>query len=892
MSDWYKKSTKEILEELNSSQLGLSQKEAKLRLEKYGPNRLPEAKKDGYFLIFLRQFQSPLIYILFSASFIVLILNEVVDSLIIFAVLIFNAIVGTIQEGRAQNALLALKRLSETNAVVIREGREIIIPDTEITVGDIIFIKEGDIIPADARIIASNNLRVDEAMLTGESKPVYKFADVLRENNLPPADQKNTVFKGSRVVSGNGKAVVVAIGLETEIGKISKKVLTIDTEIPLKTDIRRLSKLIIIVVFFIAIVVFSAGVFAGNSAKEMFVMVVSLAVSVIPEGLPIVLTLILATGVWRMSKQNVLVKKLQAVEALGQAKVIAVDKTGTLTKNEMVIQKVYINGKVFEIGGIGYESKGDIRFEDNLVEPLNHPELLFAAKIAAFCGNAKVIFDRETETWQLTGDPTEAALLVFGEKVGFNKEKLEEEFPLVAEIPFDHLAKYHITVHKQKNHFILSVVGAPEEIITLSHKIWRDGKEQLLNKEEIEHLELILRNFLEDGFRVLAFASREFSGEFSLESNIGDLTFGGFFAMKDALRPEVKESVRQAQKAGIRVVMITGDHKITAQAIAKEAGIWREGDRIISGSEIDKLPEEELVLKLENTSVFARVTPDHKLKIIQAYRRRGEIIAMTGDGVNDAPSLVAADLGVAMGKIGTEVAKEAADLVLLDDNFGNIVSAIEEGRSIYKTIQKVILYLFSTSLGEVLTILGAFFSGYPLPILPSQIIWLNFVTDGFLDVALAMEPKEKNSLKENFRRQKYLIDKTMVLRIILMGTVMMIGTLYLLKQFYQQETDPRKIWTISLTTLAAFQWFNAWNCRSEKKSLFKMEIFENKFLVGATIIIIFLQLLAIYNPMMQKILRTTSLTFFDWIFIIIFASLIVLAEETRKYFHRKFFSKE
>lgn len=887
MNSWYRKSVKNVFEELNSSETGLSYEEAKLRLQKYGLNKLPEAKRDSYFLIFLRQFQSPLIYILFGASLIVLILGQITDSLIIFAVLIFNAVVGTIQEGRAQNTLLALKKLSETDAIVIREGKEIIIPDTEITIGDVIFIKEGDIVPADARVISSNNLKIDEAILTGESNPVYKFADALEEDNLPLAEQKNVVFKGSRVVSGSGKAIVVAVGLETEIGKISKKVMVIDTEIPLRADIRRLSKLIIIVVFFVAALVFGVGVYFGNSAKEMFALVVSLAVSVIPEGLPIVLTLILATGVWRMSKQNVLVKKLQAVEALGQAKIIAVDKTGTLTKNELVIQKVYVNGKIFDVGGIGYEPKGDIKFEDNLIEPLNHPELLFAAKVAAFCGQAKIIFNEETKEWRVFGDPTEAALLVFGEKVGFNKEKLEKESPLIAEIPFDYLKKYHLTVHRKNNHLFLVAVGAPEEIIKLSSSLWLNGKKCLLEKEEVNKLELSFRNFLEDGFRVLAFATKEFVEEISFEDSIKNLTFGGFFAMKDALRPGVKESVRQTEAAGIKVVMITGDHKITAQAIAKEAGIWKEGDKIISGSEIDKLSEEELASKLENASVFARVTPEHKLKIIQAYRRRGEIIAMTGDGVNDAPSLVAADLGVAMGKIGSEVAKEAADLVLLDDNFGNIVQAVEEGRSIYKTIKKVMLYLFSTSLGEILTILGAFFSGYPLPILPSQVIWLNFVTDGFLDVALAMEPKEKGVLKQKFKRHKYLIDKTMFLRMILMGTVMTIGTLYLLGRFYEQQVDFRKIWTISLTTLAVFQWFNAWNCRSEEKSLFRMRILDNKFLAGATIIVVFLQLLAIYHPIMQKILQTTSLTFAEWGAIIPIAFLIVLVEEARKYLYRK-----
>src|SRR3989338_2326352 len=704
------------------------------------------------------------------------------------------------------------------------------------------------------------------------------------------------IFKGTYILAGNGKAIVVATGSETVIGKISKEMAEIDTEIPLKTNIRHLSRLIIITVASISALLFLLGIISGKSVKEMFTTVVSLSVSIIPEGLPIVMTLVLATGVWRMSKRNALVKKLQAVEALGQAQIIAVDKTGTITKNEMVIQKVYVDGKFFEVGGVGYEPEGEIQLDGNVIDSVNHPELLFAGRIAAFCTNARVLFSEEEKIWRVAGDPTEAAMLVFSSKLGFHKDDLERESPLVGEIPFDYKLKYHATIHQLDGQKFLAVVGAPEVILGLSQKVWRGGKSYHLSKEEKQKLESIFLSMSREGLRVVALAAAFGEPRLRRESRdalemlapeeIKSLTFVGFFGMKDALRPEVRDAMQKAISAGIRVVMITGDHKVTAQAIAKEAGIYRAGDTILTGQDIDAFSDAELSEKFVKTSVFARVTPEHKLRIIKAYKARGEIVAMTGDGVNDAPSLVAADLGVAMGKIGTEVAKEASDIVLLDDNFGSIVSAVEEGRSIYKTIKKVILYLFAGSWGQTLTIIGSLFLGFPLPLLPAQIIWLNFVTDGFLDVALAMEPKEEGLLRGNFERpKKYLIDKLMVKRVIFMAIPMMLGALFIFEGYF--KSDMTKAWTMTLTTLAMFHWFNAWNCRHESKSIFQMNPFSNKFLVGATLIIISLQLLVIYNPLMQKFLRTMPLELSEWLIIIPIAASIVLVEEIRKFFYRR-----
>ena len=883
---WHSKILPEIFQVLHSREHGLTREEATERLERYGFNRLPEGKVDSLFIIFLRQFQSPLIYILLLATMVVFIMGEILDGSIIFIVLLFNAIIGTIQEGRAQNTLLALKKFVETKATVFRDGKELIIHDKEVVPGDIIILQEGEKVPADARIITATNLKIDEAALTGESNPVHKISDILEKIDLPIAEQKNIIFKGTHILAGNGKAIVVATGIETVIGKISKEIEVIDTEIPLKANIRYLSRLIVITVASISALLFLLGIVSGKSIKEMFITVVSLSVSIIPEGLPIVTTLVLATGVWKMSKRNVLVKKLQAVESLGQTRIIALDKTGTITKNEMVIQRVYVDRKFFEVGGIGYEPKGEIQLNGNIINTVNHPELLFAGKIATFCANARIMFSEAEKVWRVAGDPTEAAMLVLGEKLGFHKDDLERESSLVREIPFDYKFKYHATIHQLNGQKFLSVVGAPEVILNLSQKIWRNGKSYQLSDKEKQELESVFFSMSQEGLRVVALAETQDVSEVLTLKEIKSLTFVGFFGMKDALRFEVADAIQKAVSAGIRVVMITGDHKITAQAIAKEAGIYQDGDDIFTGQDIDDFSDAELSEKLVKTSIFARVTPEHKLRIIKAYKARGEIVAMTGDGVNDAPSLVAADLGVAMGKIGTEVAKEASDIVLLDDNFGSIISAVEEGRNIYKTIKKVILYLFSTSWGEALTITCALFLGYPLPLLPAHIIWLNFVTDGFLDVALAMEPNEEGLLRGNFERpKKYLIDKLMIQRMFLMALPMMIGTLFIFKGYF--ETDITKAWTISLTTLAVFQWFNAWNCRHESKSIFQMNPFANKFLVGATLITISLQLLVIYNPLMQKFLRTAPLELSEWLIIIPIAASIIFVEEIRKFFYRK-----
>ncbi len=881
---WYSQTTHRVLDQLHSGELGLRAAEAARRLRENGKNVLPEKKPDSLARIFFRQFQSPLIYVLMGASAAVFIMGETVDAIIIFVVLIFNAIIGSIQEGRAQNTLKALEHLVETKAIVIRDEKEMIIPDSDVVVGDIIVLQEGGKVPADARIISLHGLRVDESMLTGESVPVSKIDDVLPGKARPAPEQTNMVFKGTNVVGGSGRAVVVATGLATVIGGIAEKLSSIVTEVPLKANIRHLSRAIILVVVVVGTGLFFFGLSEGYSARVMFSTVVSLAVSVIPEGLPIVLTLVLATGVWRMSKRNALVKELQAVEALGQAKVIAVDKTGTITRNELIVTEVWTDGKLYTIGGVGYEPKGDVWQEGNIVDPAGDEALLLAGKVATFCASAHALYSEEESRWEVSGDPTEAALAVFGEKMGFHKETLERIALPAGEIPFDHKLKYHGTLHQVDGKYFLTAVGAPEEILRHSHYLSHGHRRELEHKDR-EEIERLVNEMTAKGLRVLACAIDSDAPESLNVEHVKKLTFVGLFAMKDALREEVPDAMRRAGEAGIRVVMITGDHVLTARAIAKEAGIYHQGDEVLTGAEIDEASDSELADRLARVSVFARVSPDHKLRIVNAYKKRGEVIAMTGDGVNDAPSLVAADLGVSMGRVGTEVAKEASDIVLLDDNFGSIVSAVEEGRAIYHSIRRVILYLFSTSAGEALTLIGALILGFPLPLLAAQIIWLNLVTDGFLDVALAMEPKEEGLLTRAFvKPKKYLVDAAMFRRIVLVAIVMMMGTLWMFKDYVGD--DMTHAWTIALTTLAVFQWFNAWNCRSDEKSIFQMNPFSNLYLIGATAIVITLQVLAVYTEPLQSILRTEPITLEEWGMILLVASSIIVTEEVRKLFVR------
>ncbi len=888
--NWHTQTVKETLTTLHATDSGLSEIEAQERIKIYGLNKLPEGKKSSLFVIFLRQFQSPIIYVLMAAAVLVFLMGDFVDAMVVFFVLIFNAVTGTVQEGRAQLTLEALKKYAGTSAVAIRDGSERIMSSEDIVCGDIIILQEGEKVSADGRVIESNNLQIDEASLTGESTPIHKNIETLSKQSLTVADQQNMVFKGTYVTSGSGKMVVVATGINTEIGKIAKEISQIDTDIPLKQDVARLSKLILFVVFIISIVLFILGIAAQMPLRSIFVTVVSLAISVIPEGLPIVMTLILAKGVWDMSKRNVLVKRLQAVEALGQTQIIAVDKTGTLTKNEMIVTHSYFGDKFYRVNGTGYKPEGTILLDDKAIDPEKNVGLRLMGRCAALSSGARISWNTSENTWKVMGDPTEAALLVFAKKTQQVKEELEKKYPKILELPFEYKTKFHAVANKIESSTTLTVMGAAEKILAMSSSVWTESGTVELDKNYKKNIESAIEKLAKEGLRVVATGIINNYNENNNWQDKKNLMFVGLYGIQDALRLEVEPAMRAVKEAGMKVIMITGDHKLTAEAIALQAGIFQKGDSIISGEEINNLTEEELSKQLLSVSVFVRVTPEHKLKIVRAYKKLGMIVAMTGDGVNDAPSLVAADLGVAMGKIGTEVAKEASDLILLDDNFGSIVAAVEEGRNIYRTIQKALLFLFSTAAGEILIISSSLIigivAGMPLPLLPAQILWVNLVGDGILGIFLAYEPKEPGLLKNKYKKvSKYIIDLSTVKRLIPMSLIMSVGTVGVF--MFNYESNYAKALAMSFTTLAMFQWFNAWNCKSEINSLFNRKSFENTAMTYTTLVVMLLHVFVLYTPFMQKIFRTVPLEIKDWLVIIPVAGTIILAEEIRKFWHRK-----
>lgn len=892
----YRLSKEQIIEHYKTNEeAGLSQKEAQARLKKYGLNELPEKPQEKWFTVFLRQFQSPLIYILLIAAIIIFFIGpDSLDAFIISSVIFFNAIIGTIQEGRTRSILYSLKRFITTESVVIRDDKKEIVIDKKLVPGDIIILQSGERVAADARIVESYNLCVDEAVLTGESANVRKYADLI-DHDVPLAEQHNMVFKGTYVLSGSGKAVVVATGLKTEIGKIHQTVEEIQTPMPLKKELYRVSHWILLFILLICIILFFAGLITGRPMRELLVMLTALFICVVPEGLPVVLTLVLVAGVYRMAKQRVLVKHMQAVEALGRTDVIVVDKTGTLTRNEMMVSHVFADNRVCTVSGEGYKPEGSLFCEEKKVEFLaDNSTLMHMGKAALLLNNSEVSLSSDTGTFVVVGEPTEAALAIFARKLGLTEGELEEKYEKLYEIPFDSRLKYHVGFYRTNNTVISFLTGAPETIMDRSESVGDDAKN-------------VLNSFLEEGLRVVAFGMKVLkydqmpSNDESNEKQFHffehlirkDIHFLGFCAIQDAIRPEVRSVIEQARSAGLKIVMATGDHKKTALYVAKSVGIFRPGDEIVNGREFEQASNHLLAKKLYNVTVYSRVSPKDKLRIIKQFRRHGDIVAMTGDGINDAPALVAADLGIAMGRIGSEIAKEAADIILLDDSFVHIIDAVKQGRHIFYTLRRVILYFFATNMGEILIVLFAlgstfFMKPLPLPITAAQILWLNLVTDGFLDVALSMEPMEEDLLAQSWLSQKLsLVDKNTILKMFYMAIPMAIGSLLLFNHYYPTNLNHAR--TMTLITMAIFQWFNAWNCRSERYSIFQLGFFANKWLILATLFVLFLQFFMVYSPIMQAIFKTVPLSFTDWTVIFVVASSVIVLDEVRKWFVRRLY---
>ncbi len=857
-----------------STDEGLKEQEAKNRLTQYGANVLTQKPLKSWLFVFLSQFQSPLIYVLVLAAIIIFIFDfNNKDLIVISAVIFFNAIIGTMQEGRTRNILASLKKFIMTDCFVIRDGKKLLVPDEELVPGDIILLQEGQRVPADARVFESNLLQVDQAILTGESVPVFKESDIV-EDEARLAERNNMVYQGTYIMSGSGKAIVIATGDNTQIGIMSKTAQEIQSPLPLAQEMNRLSYCILLFIFAFCLVLFIIGCINGQPLDQLLITLSALFISVVPEGLPLVLTLVLVQGVYRMAKKQMLVKQMQAVEALGSVDIIVVDKTGTLTLNEMVVTKVFANDSLYSVFGDGYQEKGEIVDEKNN-KALAEYDLLKIGIASQLLNTAQIQLQKDSTRFIIKGDPTEAALFIFAKKLKLAPEMAD--YKKIYEIPFTPQARYHAAFFEKNGKGVAFINGSPEVLFKNAHCV------------DIKFMQALDR-ILNEGLRVVAFAIKEF--DLPIPTDLKeqdkyfktlvekDLNIIGLAGMQDAIRPQVKESVEKARLAGLKIIMATGDHKKTALYVAEKVGIFHANDRVLDGTELQHMSDEELIRIINTVTVYSRLSPDNKLRIIHLFHRLGKTLAMTGDGINDVPALMAADIGIAMGQIGTEVAKESADVILLDDSFASIMNGVKEGRHIFNSLRRVIVYFFATNMAEMLIILFALFLRLPLPMTAAQILWLNLVTDGFLDIALAMEPIQVGPYKKN----KYLIDMHLLEKIVYMAIPMAIGSIFIYDLYLC--LNPLKAQTMTLTTMAVYQWLNAWNCRSETKSIFQSGLFSNTWLILATFFVCGLQMILLYAPFMQSIFNTMPLSADDWIRILIVTIPLLMIEEIRKFIVR------
>lgn len=886
----------ELVKLLNSNlSTGLAQSQITLNLAKYGANSFPRPKRASYFKIFISQFMNPLIYILLLAAVIIFFVGEHLDAFIISGVLLFNATLGAIQEGRTANIIDHLERLIKTEILVVRDGQRKIISDQELVVGDLIILQEGSRVPADLRIITSQDLLIDEAILTGESQPVIK------NNN----HAHNVLFQGTYITAGSGQALVIAVGTNTQLGKLNKLVSTVEKDLPLQHELEKLSYWIIIFIVAICLGLLLIGLFTGKPFAELLVMLTALFICVVPEGLPVVLTLVLVTGVYRMAKREVLVKKLRAVEVLGRIDLVLTDKTGTLTRNEMMVLECFADQQIYKITGQGYFATGEILDQQAKIVSQDHispnSKLYQAGLAAALLSDVALEFIPEQQIFNLKGDPTEAALKIFAQKLSFNIAQLSANYVLKQRMAFNTQSRLQAGLYQLAAEELILALGAPEKILELCD----------IAPEKLIELEKELAQMLVGGLRVVACAQKIGTSFSNLTTELQHLEFVALFGIQDAIRDDARASIAAAQIAGIDVVMITGDHPETAIFVAKSVGILAPdgvsqsslvklaGSQIITqvnshakklvltGAEFAKLSTEQKNLALDQAAVFARVSPQEKFEIVQLYQAKKRLVAVTGDGVNDAPALATANVGIAMGGIGTEIAKQAAELILLKDAFSGIVYAIEQGRHIFYTLKRVILYFFATNLGEVFVVLGALVLNLPVPILPAQILWLNLVTDGFLDIALSMEPEEHDTLSYNWTTNcKQLLTGQMFIKILYMASLMGLGSLIIFYLNYQQNLAYAR--TMTLLTMAMFQWFNAWNCRSDYKSVFTVGLFSNRWLLLATAVVLGLQVAVVYLPVLQKIFKTVPISGLDWLIVFCVSITVFMAEECRKLFVHKF----
>ncbi len=888
---WHSLKIDDVLSSLKTSEEGLKDYEAKERLVNYGANVFVKKKEISPLKIFVNQFKSFLIWILLFAAGISAVLGHMIDTVVISVIVILNSILGFIQEYRAEKAVEALEKMSAPRATVIRDGKKMKISAHKLVPGDIILLEVGDRVPADARLLEAVNLAADESALTGESVSVTKLVKVLKEE-VVLSDRKNMIFAGTIITYGHGMAVVTNTGMKTEMGQIARMLETTpDKKTPLQKKMEQVARVLGLVVIGITAIIFGLGVIRGQDFFDMFLTSISLAVAAVPEGLPAIVTITLAIGLERMAKNNAIVRKLPVVETLGSATVICSDKTGTLTRNEMTVRQMFIDNKLISVTGEGYKPEGKFLHKGTVFVPERNIHSLHMLKVGALCNSAS-LYSEEGE-WKITGDPTEAALIVAAAKAGFARASLLEQHPQVGEISFDSKRKRMTTIHRtNKGKHIACMKGAPEIVLDLCSHIYRDGRMWRLKKAEKEQILKIIDAMGAKALRVLGMAfkyvSDKKSGKYKSEEVEKDMVFLGLMGMIDPPRQEAKEAIKTCEKAGIKVVMITGDNKITAKAIATELNILKPGKLVLTGQDIEEYDDIKFDKIVERVAVYARVSPEHKMKIIKALKTRKHVVAMTGDGVNDAPALKNADIGVAMGIAGTDVAKEAADMILEDDNFATIVKAVEEGRGIYDNIKKFIRFLLSSNIGELMTIFAASLIGLPLPLIAVQILWMNLLTDGLPAVALGVDPIEKNIMQRKPRKpEERVIDSNMIFRIALVGAIMMVGTLWLFNSELMAGASLSRARTIAFTGIVMFQIFNVFNSRSEKDSMISESLVSNKYLLLALVSSVGLQVLILYIGFFQVLFDTVAIGLMDWVKILVVSMSVIVIIELEKLYMRK-----
>ncbi|MFZ2088941.1 MAG: HAD-IC family P-type ATPase [Desulfobaccales bacterium] len=954
----YKLEISQIFSDLNTSERGLTEAEARERRQKFGPNKLAAGGKISKLKILLHQFKSPLIYILLIAALVTFLLQEYKDTGVIAVILLVNALVGFIQEFKAEKNVMALKKMVVARARVLRDDREQEINAEDLVPGDIVFLTSGSRVPADLRLMRIVELRIDESMLTGESIPAEKTSAVILEDNLTPGDQKNMAFMGTAVVNGRAQGVVAATGGRTVLGQIAKDVQElVVTKAPLQEKIERFANIIGIIVLVASSLLFLIGILVGESIPNMFMTAVAAAVAAIPEGLPIVVTITLAIGVARMAQQNAIIRKLPAVETLGSTTVICSDKTGTLTKNEMTVQRVYDGSKIYEITGSGYEPQGQILEQGRPIKAAADPDLLMLFRIGLLCNESDIYL--EGDQYKVDGDPTEGALIVSAVKAGLDIEEERGRYPQIFIIPFESERGYMATLHRHGDRHLVFVKGAPEKLLDICQECRLDAWAEVPRTAD---------HFAREGLRVLGMAYKELpihQTEIAMADLQSGLTFAGLQGMIDPPRPEAIDAVAGCKQAGIRVVMITGDHAVTAEAIAKKLGIEEDNEvfenlvakpmgtmtdeelftvmqevtkvlaqrsglggqsplsltgkhlqtmsdmeffaftkeilaalveragpegavrKVLTGKELETMSDATLFHLVQKVSVYARVAPQHKLRITQQLLKHGEIVAMTGDGVNDAPALKAAHIGVAMGKTGTDVAKEASDMIIADDNFDSIYRAVGLGRIVFDNIRKVTFFLIPTGIAAIISIFATVMLGLPIPYLPAQLLWINLVTNGFQVLALAFEPGEKNVLERPpLKPGGGIMSPLLIQRTIFVALLISAGVVYEFIHALNQGMSLEKARTVAVTTMVFFQFFQAINSRSEVQSLFRMNPLGNPFLFVGILASIGAQLAAIYVPALQWLFRLEPIMPLEWIRIGLISVTVIIAVEIDKLVRR------